>query len=398
MRGTRKQVSIILLMAATMLVAAAAVSAGGPESLEEAKKMAQTRGVPLLLNVNSEWSSDCKDFQKASTSHKKIRKALSQVVFYTASSKKGSSKELTKNLGVKCSADFVMLTPNGDMINCWSGYAEAADFIKTLQLSIDDPVTVDERVARFKKKPTADDAEVLGRIYSSRYEGKKAIDFYRTAGKLDSDRKAQLVYPIFEASASGIKGKTVDSDMVFKAADGVLKMGSATGEQLCHVAKVTGHVAKKAGTPERQKPYLQAAMNATAGTKNEDLLKFRQGMAVSYALVVEGDTKKALKLKRSSMKGNWTEDAMQLNSFAWWCFENNVNLVEADDLARKGVELASPGKKKAMILDTVAEICNARGSCNSALEYIQLALREDPENEYYQDQFERFLDLVAQAD
>lgn len=51
-----------------------------------------------------------------------------------------------------------------------------------------------------------------------------------------------------------------------------------------------------------------------------------------------------------------------------------------------------------MVLDTVAEICNARGSCNSALDWIQLAVNEDPDNQYYKDQFERFQDLVARAD
>ncbi len=398
MREMRRLVPVALFAVAIILIAATAVSAGGPKSLDEAKKMAHARGVPLLVNVNAEWSSGCKDFQKASSRSSDIGKALEQVVFYTASGEKSECKALTTKLKVNGLPDFVMLDQNGKMIHCWSGFDRAEEFIKNVHHVLQDPITVEERLVRYSRKPTADDAVVLGRIHAAQYEGKKAIGFYRTACKLDSDRKGELVYPIFEASASGIKGKTIDAKALFQAADDVLQEGVASSEELCHVAKVTGHVAKSAGTPELQKPYLLAAMKATAGTEDEDLRQFRKAMAVSYALVVEGNTHKALQLKRANMESNWMEDAMQLNSFAWWCFENNINLVEADKLARKGADLAPAGKKKAMVLDTVAEICNARGSCNSALKWIELALNEDPENQYYQDQFERFQEIVAQAE
>jgi hypothetical protein len=84
------------------------------------------------------------------------------------------------------------------------------------------------------------------------------------------------------------------------------------------------------------------------------------------------------------------DDPDQLNSFAWWCFENKVNLEEAQELALKGVELAEPGKARAQILDTAAEICNALGNCGRAIELIQVAIGEDADNEYYAEQLARF--------
>ena len=55
---------------------------------------------------------------------------------------------------------------------------------------------------------------------------------------------------------------------------------------------------------------------------------------------MDKDKAKALSLKRRSMPEGWMEQAKQLNAFAWWCFENEVDLEEADTLARKGVDLA----------------------------------------------------------
>ena len=48
-----------------------------------------------------------------------------------------------------------------------------------------------------------------------------------------------------------------------------------------------------------------------------------------------------------------------------------------------------------MILDTVAELCNARGDCAGAIDWIELAIAADPENEYYAEQKARFETLLA---
>lgn len=398
MRRKRKLVSIVLLATAIMMVAATAVSAGGPESFKKASKKAQALGVPLLVEFTAEWCKGCKSFDQATATDKHLIQALDQVVLYKVDGEKGEGAKLAKHFKVKSFPNFVMLGQKGKMINRWAGYGDSEQFIEALEMTLDDPITIDARMARYEKKATAADAEVLARIHLAESDYKKAVDLYRTACKLDGNRKADLAYPIFQATAYGMKSSAFGEKEVFQAADGVLKYGNASGEDLCYMAKTMSHVAKKAGNPKLQKPYLEAAMNSIANTNDKKLLEFRAGMQVNYALVVEGNVDKALNLKRKCMPAAWTEDAMQLNSFAWWCFENNVNLAEADQLARKGAELAPDGKKKAMVLDTVAEICNARGSCNSALEWIQLALAEDPENQYYKDQFERFQEIIAQAD
>ena len=79
-----------------------------------------------------------------------------------------------------------------------------------------------------------------------------------------------------------------------------------------------------------------------------------------------------------------------LTAFSWWCFENNINLEEAEQLARRGIKLAEPGRQKAMIIDTCAEIVNARGNWSEAVELTELALKEDPDSKFYQEQLKKF--------
>jgi hypothetical protein len=113
------------------------------------------------------------------------------------------------------------------------------------------------------------------------------------------------------------------------------------------------------------------------------------------AMYVDEDMDAAVALKRGTMPEGWMENPDQLNSFAWWCFENKVNLEEAQTLALKGIELAEPGKSRAQILDTAAEICNELGNCDEAVRLIKLAMVEDPASDYYAEQLTRFEEAAA---
>jgi hypothetical protein len=66
-------------------------------------------------------------------------------------------------------------------------------------------------------------------------------------------------------------------------------------------------------------------------------------------------------------------------------------------MARRGVEVAAAGSEKANLLDTAAEICNARGHCDDAVDLIRQAVEEDPDREYFKKQLKRFEELRAQS-
>ena len=67
-----------------------------------------------------------------------------------------------------------------------------------------------------------------------------------------------------------------------------------------------------------------------------------------------------------------------------------IELGVSEKLAIKAVELSEPGHAKAMILDTVAHICKARGKLDDAIKYMEMAIQEDPEDEGWKETLEKF--------
>ena len=142
-------------------------------------------------------------------------------------------------------------------------------------------------------------------------------------------------------------------------------------------------------------PYLAKAVKASDGSDDESIQKFRNYLMPDYALYVEKDEETAISLRKGRLPEGWLDDPGELNSFAWWCYENSINLEEAEDLALRGARLASTDAERANILDTAAEICNARGDCTKAVQLIQEAIELEPEKEYFHDQLKRFQELVS---
>ena len=82
-----------------------------------------------------------------------------------------------------------------------------------------------------------------------------------------------------------------------------------------------------------------------------------------------------------------------LNSYAWRMAEIESNLEDALIKVRKAVMLTeSEPKKQAGIIDTEAEVLWKLGRFNEAIEAIQKAIKIEPDNNYYQDQKNKFLE------
>ena len=90
------------------------------------------------------------------------------------------------------------------------------------------------------------------------------------------------------------------------------------------------------------------------------------------------------------MGAGWDDDPERINEFAWWCFENGINLEPALSLARRGAAAATEPGLRAATLDTVAEICFALGRREEAVAAIRRAIAEEPETDYFKQQLQRF--------
>lgn len=89
------------------------------------------------------------------------------------------------------------------------------------------------------------------------------------------------------------------------------------------------------------------------------------------------------------MTEKFSESSSAMNSYAWRMTELKHNLNDALEKAKKGVELADDDSKS-MILDTQAEIEWLLGDIESAIKTINIAIKLNPEDEYYQAQLEKF--------
>ncbi|MBD3869106.1 MAG: hypothetical protein IFK94_13370 [Acidobacteria bacterium] len=330
--------------------------------------------------------------------NKEFRNAIHEAsIFLLLDAEKGEGESLAEKFGVTGYPTYMVLNAAGETVDRWIGYGDPDSFLASLQGAVNDPSTVAEKFARYEASPNACDAEKLGDIYSAERDPEKALAMYRSADELDTESNASLTAKIFHTLAGGFFSETFSLEEITTGADAVLAIdGDDNTMNLVQVASMMGMIGGRAGQPDLSRPYLMAALEATEGTQHEGMIKARRELLLEKALHIDNDLETAVQLKRDSMPEGWKDSPDDLNNFAWWCFENKVNLEQAEKMARSATELAEPGQEKAMVLDTLAEICNELGNCGEAVALMQSALEEDPENEYFQKQLERFQDLLGQ--
>ena len=86
------------------------------------------------------------------------------------------------------------------------------------------------------------------------------------------------------------------------------------------------------------------------------------------------------------------ENANLLNSYAWRMSELEMNLEDALEKVQMAVVLSTDNpKSQANIIDTEAEVLWKLKRFDAAIETIDRALKIDPENSYFQDQKDKFI-------
>jgi thiol-disulfide isomerase/thioredoxin len=378
------------IAAALLSGALAAPAAAGPTTFAEAKALAAEQGKPLLIDFFATWCGPCKVFAKDAESDAEVMKALETVVLFKIDAEKGEGTPLAEAHGVQAFPTFVLATAAGDPIDRWVGY-EAAYFREQLAGALADPTTVEQKRARFAANPTVKDAETLARVHAASGAFVESVALYKKAAALDPSRNWD--FAVLDAVSSGIYTGAFTADQAREAADAVVARADRPAGELVRTWYLMRRVEGKAEKPGLATPYLEPALRAARAADGYD--DTAKELEVEHALRVAKDKNRAYELKLASMEDGWKENHDALNSVAWWCFENGVRLEEAEVLARRGIELAPAGADKAAVLDTAAEICNARGNCPEAVVLIRQALENAPESEYYKKQLERFETLTA---
>ena len=95
----------------------------------------------------------------------------------------------------------------------------------------------------------------------------------------------------------------------------------------------------------------------------------------------------------SEMLSLFPDDPGALNSYAWRMAEIETNLEDALEKVRKAVMItADDPNSQANIIDTEAEVLWKMNRFDDAIKAIQKAISIEPENQYFKDQKEKFLD------
>jgi len=331
-------------------------------------------------------------FARAAKSDEAILAVLETAILYPIDCEKGEGIEIAERYNVRGYPTFKLVSSSGEELECFIGYEGPEKWVASVQAGVKDQRTLAEKAKAYEAEPTLALARSLATAASTKYEFKEAVTYYKAARDMEPNPllAAEYTEGILTSMFYGARSGQFEFADVDAEATLVMENPMAPADAKMSVASMVVYLAKSTDNADKAVPYLKTAMKVSEGSTDEGVLEQRAALAVDHALLVDQDKDKALELKRATMDEGWQEDTGGLNNFAWWCFENDVNLEEAEDLALKGIELAETDGERANLLDTAAEICNARGNCEEAIARIKRAIELSPDKDYFKTQLARF--------
>jgi tetratricopeptide (TPR) repeat protein len=326
-----------------------------------------------------------------------MQNALQDLVLVLLNVAEPEGQDLAETFNIRAVPTFAVLNADGQTLYSWVGYGRPQSWIETLSGALQDPITVAERQDRYRSQPNFRDALVLGHISDRQGHHREAESYYRQAEILDPEAavEEEVGMLIFRTLFRGVGAGQFTAQQVGSQIEKILTSGEVRAEQALEVAERLSSIKNQIGH-EVIIPYLKMAHPFIQDIDDSQLKGQQQSVLAEYALIVEGDSGKAAELKRASFPHGWESDPGALNEFAWWCFENQVNLEEAEILSRRSIDLSQAGVEQANYLDTLAELVNLRGDTEEAFRLIEQALQMNPESGYLQSQLTRFKDILTE--
>lgn len=285
---------------------------------------------------------------------------------------------------------FILTNREGDVISRWTGYTGARSFISSLDRALMDLTTIKSKIAQFENDPTYPKALKLAEFFTDTGEHLDAVKYYRKADSIAAGqgRNVNLTYHIFTNTANAIWKEMTAFDKIYPAADAVLDQ--RRDQDIVNTAIIISRLTRKFDRTEKLDKYLETGMQSAININTEQMNARYNDLKAERQLQLQYDTLGAVKTKKFSLGRGWENDRNKFYSFADWCLERKINLEEAEMYALKAINLTQPGPYRARAYHTAAEICYQRGKIEQALENIDAAIAEHPDNPFYKEERTRY--------
>ncbi len=285
---------------------------------------------------------------------------------------------------------FFLLDAQGEVIDRWSGFAEAGGWRREFDSAHRDLAPAAAKERRFRQQPDAQDAIVLARIAREMGDLDTPLALLRRALDLPGAARAEIARRLFDVQRDRLDAGLSTLDDVRAAGDAAMRIAPSVDAERAAVGLALAELAASRRDPALFAPHAAAALDAAGRLPGAEGRVRLAELRLADALLVKNDKDAAFAAKRDTLPEGWRKDPVALNDFAWWCVELGAHLDEAAALAQDGVGLARDDRQKAMIFDTAAEIAAARGRRAEALAFAREAARLDPSLEHYRKQVEKF--------
>ena len=262
-----------------------------------------------------------------------------------------------------------------------------------MKTGLEDPTTIAEKKGRYAKNPDLKTAKTLAIYHYTRGELKDCEYYYQQAIKFD--KQNDYSYELYDLYRRGFRSNLYTKEQLIAATNRALESEYVdTRSKLRIYDQMGGGAILKFPDDPDVLDYIRQGQEFAKNLKGEDLERYKNRIDIAYKIYIEEDIPNAVVKKKKTYEEGWDNNARSLNSLAWWCFENYINISEAEVMAERGIKIAEAGGEKANILDTLAEIVNLRGDPERAVQLIDEAVKEDPDREFFKKQQKRFHELA----
>jgi len=310
--------------------------------------------------------------------------------------KKGEGVELSKQykIGIFYPV-FILINSDGDIITRWDSYYGAKRFINTLNRALSDMTTIKERLNRFRIKPSLYDALFLAKYHADIYEHLQAVEYYRQAQMLNTNKMENYYFEIFSNTANAAWNEKITFEDVLPVADTAIKSNDNNPVKIVKIVRVISNLSRKLFKTDQIEKYLRYGLDASANNPNPSMIKANNQLKIDFALYVRKDTAEAIKIKKETLGPNWENNPDKFYSFSKWCLDRKVNLEEAERYVRRAESMAEPGEFKAGVLSVLADICYCRGKTDEAIKYINIVIAQDADKDKYKQQLKKYQESKA---